>query len=186
MKLIVGLGNPGIFYRNTRHNIGIHVVNGLAKKHKIKLKRDKDTFSKRGKGKIKGRDLILAQPLVFMNLSGKSIARLVSKFNIPLDNFLVIHDDLDLALGIIRIRDSGGSAGHKGLKSVIDSIGTQDFPRLRIGIGKAVPKNKIKNYVLSPFSREEKNRLKKSVDEAVNCCETWIREGIIRAMNQFN
>ena len=186
MKLVIGLGNPGIFYRNTRHNVGRRLISQLAKKHKIKLKRDKDGFSKRGKGKIQGVESIIAQPSVFMNLSGQAVARLLAKFNISLDNLLIVYDDLDLALGKIRIRGYGSSGGHKGLKSVIDDLATNAFPRLRIGIGKAVTKHRIRDYVLSTFSRQEEVTLRKSLDQAVSCCETWIGKGVTEAMNKFN
>lgn len=186
MKLIVGLGNPGMLYRNTRHNVGMRVINQLAKKHKIKLVRDRHTFSRQGKAKIEGIESIIAQPLVFMNLSGKTVAGLLTRFNISLADLLVIYDDLDLMVGKIRIRAEGGSAGHKGLKSIIDNLATKTFPRLRIGIGKTVPKHRIRDYVLSAFNREEELVIRKSLKQAVSCCETWIRQGIREAMNQFN
>ena len=186
MKLIVGLGNPATIYRNSRHNIGMRIVKKMANEYKIKLTKDKNTLCKRGIGKIKDLRFVLAHPLVFMNLSGKSVNLLLEKYKIPLKNFLVIYDDLDLDLGKLRIRPRGSSGGHKGIKSIIECIGTDDFARLRIGIGRTDSKGKVKDFVLSSFSKQEENILKKKIEVAIDCCRMWLLEGVVQAMNRYN
>jgi len=186
MKLIVGLGNPGRIYTESRHNSGSLVIKALAKKHKIALKKDRDTFSLSGKGKIFGHDVILALPLAFMNLSGKAIAALIRKYKLHLKDILVVCDDLDLEFSRIKIKDSGSSAGHRGLKSIIDALNTRGFSRLRIGIGRPSPNQDVSDYVLSSFTKADRERLKDSLKSAVRCCEFWISAGITKSMNIFN
>lgn len=186
MKLIVGLGNPGILYKNSRHNIGICVVRDLAKRYNIKLKSDKSGLYREGHGKIKGMDFLLAYPLVFMNLSGESIAHLIKKYRIQLEDLLVVCDDLDLELGKIRIRPFGSSAGHKGVKSIIEHLKSEAFPRLRIGIGRPTSKPKVKDFVLSQFKTKETDLITEAINRAVECCRVWLTGGIKDSMNQFN
>ncbi len=167
MKLIVGLGNPGKLYIDSRHNIGFSVARALKKKHKIFLKKDSFTHSLNGKGKIRGKDFILTLPSTFMNLSGVAVSSLLKKYGIDLDNLLVVCDDVDLEFGKMRIKPDGSSGGHKGLASIIDSLRSARFARLRIGIGR--PKKKeleVSQYVLSPFSREERKRRVKIIQES--------------------
>lgn len=185
-KLIVGLGNPGIMYRNTRHNIGKTVVRELAELYKIKLKKDKTLFASLGRGKIREVDFILAYPLVYMNLSGKAIRCLVDRFGIENKNLLVICDDLDLKLGRLRIKPKGGDGGHRGLRSVIEELGSSDFCRLRIGIGRILDKEKIKDFVLSGFSAQERSIVEQAKHKVFDCCRVWLLEGIDSAMNKFN
>jgi len=205
VKLIVGLGNPGRIYIDSRHNIGFSVIKALSKIYKIPLKKD-NTFSLSGKGKIKGDNLILALPLGFMNLSGIAVSALIKKYKIDLDNLLVVCDDLDLDFGVIKIRQSGSSAGHRGLESIIDSLGSQGFSRLRVGIGRPphqlVSKNVGKvnwcrgrplrhntdtsSFVLSPFTKKEKGKIKEIIENACDCCRVWVMKGIIESMNIFN
>lgn len=198
MKLIVGLGNPGKIYRGSRHNIGSSVVKGLAKIYKIPLKKDSATFSLNGRGNIEGKDTMLAVPLTFMNLSGSAVAAIVKKHKIGLPrpfysvenvsgkkgrglgNLLIVCDDLDLEFGRIKIRPSGSSGGHRGLKSIMDSVGSQAFCRLRIGIGRPPQTNAdTAEYVLSPFTKKEKERIKEIMDRAVACCRAWITRGTV-------
>jgi len=186
MKLIIGLGNPGRFYSESRHNFGALVVRALAKKHKIALKRDSDTFSLSGRGKIAGCDVVLAVPFTFMNLSGKVAAALLKKYKLHLKDILIVCDDLDLELVRIRIKDSGSSGGHRGLKSIIGALKTEGFSRLRIGIGRPAPNLDVSDYVLSSFDRADKQRLKDSLKNATECCKLWISEGITKTMNIFN
>ena len=205
MKLIVGLGNPGRIYTESRHNIGFAVIRALSKIYKISLKKD-NTFSLSGKGKIGLENLILALPLTFMNLSGVAVSALTKKYKIDLDNLLVVSDDLDLDFGVIKIRPSGSSAGHRGLGSIIDSLGSQEFSRLRIGIGRPphqlVSKNVGKvnwcrgrpsrhntdasSFVLSLFTKKEKGKIKEIIENACDCCRVWVMRGIIESMNIFN
>lgn len=186
MKLIVGLGNPGIIYAGARHNIGFSVIKALSKIYKIPLKKD-NTFSLSGKGRIEGEGLILALPLTFMNASGRAVGALTKKYKIDLDNLLVVCDDLDLGFGTIKIRPGGSSGGHRGLGSIIDSLGSQGFSRLRIGIGRPLPaRADAAGFVLSPFTKKEKEKIKALIKNACDCCRVWAREGITESMNIFN
>ncbi len=204
MKLIVGLGNPGRNYTESRHNAGFSVIKALSKDYKIPLK--KDTFSLSGKGKVEGESLILALPLTFMNLSGIAVNALIKKYKIDLENLLVVCDDLDLGLGVIKIRPDGSSGGHRGLGSIIDSLGSQEFGRLRIGISRPPRQLVSKNvgdvnlcggrplkgnidaasFVLSPFTKREKGKMKETIEEACDCCRAWAKKGITESMNIFN
>jgi len=186
VKLIVGLGNPGFIYRHCRHNIGFLVVKRLAKLHKISLKKDRQTFSIIGKGKIDGQGLILAMPVTFMNLSGVAVVSLLKKYRIDLDNLLIICDDIDLEFGRLKIKPSGSSGGHRGLKSIIDKIGSQEFSRLRMGIGRPLKSIKAAEYVLSAFNRREKTQLREILEMASSCCRLWVRKNITETMNIFN
>lgn len=196
MKLIVGLGNPGRIYRESRHNIGFSVIKALSRIYKIPLKKD-NTFSLSGKGKLEGESLVLALPLTFMNLSGIAVSALVKKYKIDLprlareerglENLLVVCDDLDLGFGVIKIRPSGSSGGHQGLGSIIDSLGSQGFSRLRVGIGRPLSaQTDAASFVLSPFAKKEKEKIKELIENACDCCRVWVREGITESMNIFN
>jgi len=185
VKLIVGLGNPGRNYTESRHNAGFSVIKALSKDYKIPLK--KDTFSLSGKGKVEGEKLILALPLTFMNLSGIAVSALIKRYKIDLENLLVVCDDLDLGLGVIKIRPDGSSGGHRGLGSIIDSLGSQEFGRLRIGIGRPLEGNiDAASFVLSPFTKREKGKMKETIGEACDCCRVWAKKGITESMNIFN
>jgi PTH1 family peptidyl-tRNA hydrolase len=187
MKLIVGLGNPGRVYQGTRHNIGSSVVKALAKEYNVSLKRGIFSSSLSAKVRIEGQDVILAVPLVFMNLSGIVVSSLIKKHKINLENFIVVFDDLDLELDRLRLRTGGSSGGHKGLNSIISVLGSSKFARLRIGIGR--PKDRstdIVKYVLSPFSQIELRIMRKVTE---NCClalKLWVSLGISKTMNIFN
>jgi len=196
MKLIVGLGNPGRIYTESRHNIGFSVIKALSKIYKIPLKKN-NTFSLSGKGKLEDENLILALPLTFMNLSGIAVSALIKKYKIDLprpsragrslDNLLVVCDDLDLGFGVIKIRPSGSSGGHRGLGSIIDSLGSQGFPRLRVGIGRPLQaRTDAASFVLSPFTKKEKERVKELIENACDCCRVWVKKGITESMNIFN
>ena len=187
MKLIVGLGNPGILYGGSRHNIGYSVVKALARGHRISLKKEPGVPALAGKCRIKQHDVILALPLTYMNLSGGAVIQLVKKYTIDLQDILAVCDDLNLEFGRFRIRPSGSAGGHKGITSIINSLKSQDFGRLRIGIGRPAGSGRnISEFVLSSFSRSDKIRLKEIIAEAGSCCEMWISEGIEKCMNEFN
>ncbi|MEW6101981.1 MAG: aminoacyl-tRNA hydrolase [Candidatus Omnitrophota bacterium] len=186
MTLIVGLGNPGKIYENSRHNIGFAVIKELAKKYKIPLKKENRIIALSGRGNIEGKSVLLALPLTFMNLSGGAVCGLIKKYNIDLESLLVVTDDMDLELGRLRLRQKGSSGGHKGLKSVIDCLGGKGFSRLRIGIGRPREVADPAEYVLSSFRRPEKNKVKESVEMAVCCCLAWLSMGTAAAMNIFN
>jgi len=193
MKLIMGLGNPGRGYANNRHNVGFVCLNYFAKKQGIRF--DKKRGKARiGIGEIAGTKVALARPQTYMNLSGQSVCLLVKKFDINLNDLIVIHDDLDLPLGKIRIRQGGGSAGHKGVNSITTELGSQDFIRIRVGIGRPnimggsaeISEADIITYVLSDFTPEEKEPITQAitrVSEAVLCLLT---EGMVAAMNKYN
>ena len=186
MKLIVGLGNPGDIYLDSRHNIGFSVVKALAQTYKISFKKDKSTLSLIGKGKIGGENVMLAKPLTFMNLSGIAIRPLLKKYKIDLNDLLVVADDLDLEFGRQKIRPSGSSAGHRGLDSIIENLGSHQFARLRVGIGRPDANIEASGYVLSQFNRKEKAQLKQIMENASDCCKSWVRKGIRETMNIFN
>ena len=193
MKLIVGLGNPGRGYANNRHNLGFMCLKHFARAHGIKLDK-KQSRARTGYGEVAGNKVVVARPQTHMNLSGQAVSRLVRKFNTALDNLLIIHDDLDLPLGKIRIRQGGGSAGHKGIDSITTELGNQDFSRIRVGIGRPpvvegspeIDEADIVAYVLSDFTPEEKKTITQvipRVNEAILCLLT---EGLTAAMNKYN
>ncbi len=186
MKLIVGLGNPGLIYSGSRHNIGFTVVKYLAGSLKIPFKRDSSVFALVGKAQPGQHNLILALPQNFMNLSGIAVKALLKKFKINPDNLLVVCDDLDLDLGRMKIRPSGSSAGQRGIKSIIEHLGTQDFNRLRIGIGRPKNSGDAAKYVLSGFLRKEKEIVGEIKEEAAGCCMSWVEKGMAETMNIYN
>ena len=186
MKLIVGLGNPGLIYSRSRHNIGFTVLKSLARYLKINFKRDSLVSSLVAKDKLLQQDVVLALPQTYMNLSGIAVAALLKKFKVDLKDLLVVCDDLDLELGKIKIRPQGSSGGQRGMESIIKHLGTQDFCRLRIGIGRPKSSQDAAKYVLSGFLRKEKTTVKQIEEDAVSCCMSWVENGIAQTMNIFN
>lgn len=186
MKLIVGLGNPGLKYKNTRHNIGYIVVTELAKEYSIKFKRSYLTNCLLAQASNESAPAILALPLTFMNLSGRAVARIVKRNQIDPEDILVVCDDIDSAFGKLRIRPSGSDAGHQGLRSIIDALATSDFARLKIGIGRPNNKEDVARYVLSDFNRDEKILLTEIIANAVTCSKMWLEDGLAKTMNKFN
>ncbi len=183
MKLIVGLGNPGFRYRSTRHNIGFMALDRMAETSGIRLKK-RTAHSLFGMGKIGDQEIFLAKPLTYMNLSGKAVSEIVKSRDLSLDDLLVVMDDKDLPLGRIRLRQKGSPGGHNGLRSVAEELGTEEFPRLRIGIGPNI--NILRDHVLTPFRRDEREALKDVLESSKRCIEIWIMDGIDTAMNRFN
>ncbi|MFA5093160.1 MAG: aminoacyl-tRNA hydrolase [Candidatus Omnitrophota bacterium] len=186
MKLIVGLGNPGLFYAGSRHNVGAAVVKLLARNLKSSFKRDSSIFALVSKAKIDQHEVVLALPQTYMNLSGKAVKACFKKFKVSPQDLLVVCDDLDLELGRIKIRPSGTSGGQRGLASIIESLGTHEFSRLRIGIDR--PKNSADaaDYVLKGFLRSQKKIVETVKEDAVNCCISWAQNGVAETMNTFN
>lgn len=193
MKLIVGLGNPGRDYTDNRHNIGFVCLNHFARTQGIPFDK-KQGKARIGVGEVAGGKVVLARPQTYMNLSGESVSRLIKRFNINLDDLLVVHDDLDLPLGKIRIREGGGSGGHKGIESIISYLGSQDFLRLRVGIGRPTATEGATEfsdadtiaYVLSDFTSQERQIITTviaRVSEAIHCLLT---QGLTAAMNKYN
>jgi len=189
MYLIVGLGNPGREYASTRHNIGFMCLNHFAKAHRLAFDR-KQSKARIGVGKVAGRDVVLARPQTFMNSSGESVRLLMRRFNIGLDDLLVIHDDLDLPLGKIRIRRESSAGGHKGAQSIITTLGSRDFVRIRIGIGRPerdlLNEQEIVDYVLTEFHRDEKPAISEAISRASEAILCLLTEGLAEAMNRFN
>lgn len=185
MKLIVGLGNPGNKYELTRHNAGFEIIDLLSREIRAGAAKRQD-FALVMEGRLEMEDLILAKPQTFMNSSGMSVKLLISRFSIPLEDLLVIYDDINLELGILRIRRNGGAGGHKGIKSIIDSIESQSFPRLRVGIGQPPQGMEAIDYVLSRFSAQERDKIDEVEKTAVEAMKVIILEGIDAAMNKYN
>ena len=185
MKLIVGLGNPGIKYRNTRHNIGFLIMERLADKLNISISREKfkGFYTKTSHNNT---DIVLLKPQTFMNLSGQSVLSAVNFFKIPVKDILVLHDELDLSFGKIRFKKGGGFAGHNGLKSIGNLLGSKDFNRLRFGIGRPGGKIDVSDYVLQRFSDEESAILDDLIEKSVDAILFYLENGILKAMNQFH
>lgn len=184
MKLIVGLGNPGTEYSGTRHNIGFELVDALASAHRIKV----DYLMCRaltGRGTIGDQSVLLAKPLTYMNLSGEAVNGLKDKESLAISDILVITDDIHLPVGRIRLRPSGSSGGQNGLKSIATFLGTQDFARLRMGVGEAPPGLQVE-WVLGKFGHSDRKTMDETVIVAMGAVEVWLREGIEPAMNRFN
>ena len=183
--LIVGLGNPGREYADNRHNVGYRCVEHLASAHGM-------SFNRRQKrnavslGTIEKRSVILAKPRTYMNKSGGPVAALSRFYRVPLARLLVVYDDLDLPPGTTRLRPSGGSGGHRGMHSVIQQLGSRDFARLRIGIGRPPGRMDPADYVLRDFSDAEEEVLERTLDQATAAIEAWLSEGTEEAMNRYN
>ena len=193
MKLIIGLGNPGLFYAHNRHNIGYMCVNRFAREHKIRFNK-KQGLARIGSGEINGEMVVLARPQTFMNNSGESVSRLVNRYKTELADLIVIHDDLDLPTGKIRLRQGRGSGGHKGIESIITHLGNGNFYRVRVGIGRpdvaedsGIDKEQaVIDYVLSGFTRQEKKIMDVAVPEVSKAILCLLTEGIEAAMNKYN
>ena len=185
MWLIVGLGNPGRKFKFTRHNIGFRVIDQLSKELCIPLDK-KRMMSLWGKGSWEEQKVILAKPQTFMNLSGEAVVRLKNFFRIETDKVIIIHDDLDLNFGQIKIRSKGGDAGHKGIKSIIESLGEGEFIRVRLGISRPEKKGEGRDYVLAEFDEQEKKKVNLFLDQSQEAVKTIIIEGAAQAMNRFN
>ena len=191
MILIVGLGNPGKKFEKTRHNLGFRVVDEIAANFQFSIFNFQSIFNvKISKGEIANKKIILAKPQTFMNLSGKAVKKLISNIQNLTSKLWVIHDDIDLPLGKIKIVKNRGAAGHKGVQSIIDELGTKNFVRFRIGIrpknNKQRTKNNIENFVLERFSKNEERVLKGVIERTCKAIELAIKEGIEKAMQRFN
>jgi PTH1 family peptidyl-tRNA hydrolase len=191
MKLIVGLGNPGKTYAHNRHNAGFRCLNYFARLHSTRFDH-RQCQAKVVLAEVGGEQLLLAKPGTFVNLSGDPVACLVRKHGIPLSDLLVIYDDLDLPLGKIRLRQNGGSGGHKGMNSIISALGSEDFPRIRVGIGRpqaekqSVSEDAIVNYVLNDFSPQEEATIKSVIVKVAEAIDCFLTQGIEAAMGKFN
>jgi PTH1 family peptidyl-tRNA hydrolase len=181
--LIAGLGNPGSRYEKTRHNVGFLVLEDFLRKEQLAFQ-EKEYF-KISKGSLGDEKIILLEPLTFMNRSGVAVRKIMQKSNIFPEKLIVIHDDLDLETGSLKIRKKGSSGGHKGIESIIQNIGTQEFIRVKVGIGRDpfVPTEK---YVLSKFGKDEMKVIREAIERAVEAVRSIIGDGVEKAMNRFN
>ena len=185
MNLIVGLGNPGRVYSHNRHNTGFRCINHLAKMHDIPVKQ-RQCQAQLGLGRIASRQVVLAKPRTFMNLSGKSVVSLMRRFQTTPGDIVIIHDDLDLTLGKIRLYSGGGSGGHKGVDSIITQLHSRDFLRIRIGIGRPLEGEDAVDYVLSDFTPEEETVIKNTISQVGEATVCLLSEGITAAMDRYN
>ena len=184
MKLIVGLGNPGSEYSDTRHNVGFLVVDELARRHEVALRSQAKWRARTAKLGSIGDGVLLAAPTTFMNLSGWAVREIAGFHKLEPADLLIVVDDADLPVGKLRLRPGGSAGGHNGLKSIIQELGTNAFPRLRIGVGRQ--EGELRNHVLGRFGAEEQERVDAAVTRAADAAELFAREGILAAMNAFN
>lgn len=183
--LIVGLGNPGNKYHNTRHNIGFMAVDELARSHNLSF----DTTKAKAliaEGTISGKRVLLVKPQTYMNLSGESVRALADFYKIPPENIFLVHDDMDIPLGTLRLRPKGGAGGQKGVQNTIQHLGTQDFPRCRFGIGRPPGKMDPAAYVLLPFTADEQILVIETIRRVIQAIALWLQNGIENAMNRHN
>ena len=185
MYVIAGLGNPGREYEGTRHNVGFMTLDALADKYNIDV-REKAFKGLIGKGMIEGNKVILVKPQTYMNLSGECIRQVMDYYKVDPSEFIVIYDDISLVPGGIRIRKKGIAGGHNGIKNIIAHLGTQEFPRIKVGVGDKPPRMDLADYVLSRFSKEDREKMEQAFKDAADAVEVMITEGADAAMNRFN
>jgi len=185
MKLIVGLGNPGLTYANTRHNAGFVVLEYLAKENKLEFNKN-ESQAKIAKGTIAGYDVLLVKPQTFMNLSGMAVKKLMNKYHLAIDDIVIIHDDLDLPIGKMRIKKGGGTGGHNGLESITDELDNVSFIRIRLGIGRPEYSSQMANYVLNIFKPEERKSLEELLPAIQQALIEILRFGVNAAANKYN
>ncbi|WP_026688691.1 aminoacyl-tRNA hydrolase [Alteribacter aurantiacus] len=185
MKLIVGLGNPGAKYDGTRHNVGFEVIDRCQDKLSIELTESKfkGIHGSAGMGSEK---IFLQKPLTYMNLSGEAVAPLMNFYKMTPEDLLVVYDDLDLAPGKIRLRQKGGAGGHNGIKSLIQHLGTDEFKRIRIGVGRPVQGQAVTDHVLGRFAPDERKLMDESVEKATDACLSWTKQPFLQVMNDYN
>jgi peptidyl-tRNA hydrolase, PTH1 family len=186
MKLVVGLGNPGPEYRETRHNVGFLVADALAERWRVSDGWRERFDTLQAKTMVGGEQVIVAKPLTFMNLSGQAVAGLAGFYKIEPADVLIVTDDVALPLGRLRARREGGAGGHNGLKSIIQSLATQAFPRMRVGVGRGDHRRDLSNHVLGRFEADERDTVSAAVLRAADASEMFLSDGIERVMNAFN
>ncbi|MFC7322315.1 aminoacyl-tRNA hydrolase [Halobacillus campisalis] len=185
MKCIVGLGNPGKKYEKTRHNVGFMIIDELAKQNHwtVSQEKFKGLFTIEH---VNGEKILLLKPQTYMNLSGDSLRMFMDYYDIDEEDVLVIYDDLDLPPGKIRLRQKGGHGGHNGIRSIIDQLGTKDFKRLRVGVGRASVPMSVVDYVLGTFDKDQQGPVSEAVTQSVKACESWMERPFNEVMNEFN
>jgi len=184
IKAVIGLGNPGKQYEKTRHNIGFMIADAVASLLKCNKKHKEKSFSHIYE--CQDHDVLIVKPQTYMNNSGIAVKNLLEDYRIKPDEILVVYDDLDLPLGTIRLRKKGSSGGHRGIKSIIENIKTDNFPRLKIGIGRPERKEQVVDYVLSPFRKEEELLVEKVVQSSAKCILDVLKYGVDKSMNSCN
>ncbi len=186
MKLVVGLGNPGKEYDKTRHNVGFDVLDELVRRTGVTLRRGWTVPAWTGKAELEGKNVLLVKPRTFMNRSGHAVAAAAQKKGLDPQDVIIVLDDLELPKGQIRIRKRGGAGGHKGLRSVIEALGSEEFVRVRVGVGPRPPGEVLVDHVLSRFTAEERSEVDKAVTVAADAVAAILRDGVEKAMNEFN
>jgi len=184
--LLVGLGNPGREYQDTRHNIGFRCADAFTRAHGLTYENKKRSKAIVAEGTVAGQRVLVAKPQTYMNLSGSAVQGLAAFYRIPPERILVIYDDLDLPAATLRVRAKGGSGGHRGMADIIRRLGTQEFPRIRFGIGRPPTRMDPADYVLQRFSADEEPLIAEAVERAVAAVGLWLRDGIDAAMNAYN
>lgn len=184
--LIIGLGNPGKKYQSTKHNAGFRVVDRFAGKKGIKLKRRRLGKVQVGEGRVGSDRVVIAKPLAYMNRSGSVVKKLIGELEVPLDYLIVVHDDLDMECGRMKIKEGGGHGGHKGVRSIIEQIGSADFLRIKVGIDKPETPDEGADYVLSAFDDEQVPLVAESIEKASEAIEAMIVSGKAKAMSMYN
>ena len=185
MYIIVGLGNPGKQYEDTRHNVGFNAIDILAEEYGISVTKMKHK-ALIGEGRVGTEKVVLVKPVTYMNLSGESLAEIYNFYKVDTSNIVVIYDDIDLDVGKIRIRKKGSGGTHNGMRSIVKCLGTTDFPRVRVGVSKPEPGRDLANFVLSKFAPDEVADLKEGLEKSVLAIDSIIRENIDLAMNKYN
>ncbi len=185
MYVIVGLGNPGREYADTKHNVGFKVIDKLAEKYNIDVSKFKHKAFV-GDGMIDGKKVMLVKPQTFMNLSGESVIEVLTFYKVPIENFIVIYDDTSLEMGMIRLREKGSAGGHNGIKNIINHIGNDNFNRIKVGIGAKPNGWELADYVLARFSKDDEPLILSGIDKAADAAEMFVRAGINAAMNTYN
>jgi PTH1 family peptidyl-tRNA hydrolase len=189
VKLVAGLGNPGARYRGTRHNVGFGVVDEVAGRHKLDFEAAPAdaVFARWRREGVEGADtVLLVKPLTFMNLSGDAVSALLRYYKVAITDLLVVCDDVNLPLGRLRVRASGSEGGHNGLRSIADMLGTIDYARLRIGVGRGDLRRDLADHVTAMFEPEEQPGIEAAIARAADAVETWIADGVAKTMNVFN
>ena len=184
-RLIIGLGNPGAEYADTRHSIGFSIIDALSARTRTALKVDRSSVLL-GWGQVRGNPFGLAKPLTHMNRSGEAVRKLIRRLSLSLQDVLIVSDDIHLDLGVVRLRRQGSAGGHNGIQDIIDSLGSEAFPRLRLGVGHDFSQSHQVDYVLSPFTEEEKPLVADAVTVARDAALLFVCEGIVAAMNRYN
>lgn len=185
MYVVVGLGNPGKQYENTRHNVGFNVIDILAKEYCISVSKIKHK-ALIGEGRVGSEKVLLVKPQTYMNLSGETLIDIYNYYKVDMENIIVIYDDIDLDVGKIRIRKKGSGGTHNGMRSIIKCLGANDFPRVRVGVSKPKPEQDLADFVLSRFRKEESDDVELGLEKAAKAVDVMIRDNIDLAMNKYN